>query len=332
MKFGLGKSVGSIEMDSKNSSFFLGGVTMRCFYLMFVFCVIAIVAIQGSARAAVLVEYDATSNILPDASSPAWAYNSTAPLGMEMSIQTDPNDPNIKFLEQDWTSDDPTVSYENFVSPSAGTDIMVLGSGQYGIEFRVRPRTDVPAIGYSLSANLQLSWSDDTYYYNMTADKYLQDDPNDPNGLGGSVMCGKDDAIPVTEGIDWSVPHTIFVGYDGGENPYGAFNIYVDGVWVNQLNAETIGRDHVPQWQNKVCFGDTTAPPGGLPDVPPEIYRDEAAEWYFIRIHDVGVLDGMGCGDSSHAYPVGDLNRDCVVDLEDYAIMAGSWATDTRPQ
>jgi hypothetical protein len=32
------------------------------------------------------------------------------------------------------------------------------------------------------------------------------------------------------------------------------------------------------------------------------------------------------CGDSNHAYPVGDLNQDCSVNIADVAVMAGYWA------
>ncbi|MBN1315524.1 MAG: hypothetical protein JXA42_08650 [Anaerolineales bacterium] len=35
--------------------------------------------------------------------------------------------------------------------------------------------------------------------------------------------------------------------------------------------------------------------------------------------------DGGACGDEDHPYPPGDLNYDCVVDLADFAILAGQW-------
>jgi hypothetical protein len=37
------------------------------------------------------------------------------------------------------------------------------------------------------------------------------------------------------------------------------------------------------------------------------------------------VADVAACGDPTHPYPVGDVNRDCRVDLQDLALLAGSW-------
>ena len=37
------------------------------------------------------------------------------------------------------------------------------------------------------------------------------------------------------------------------------------------------------------------------------------------------VADVAVCGDPTHPYPAGDINRDCRVDLEDFAILSGSW-------
>lgn len=37
------------------------------------------------------------------------------------------------------------------------------------------------------------------------------------------------------------------------------------------------------------------------------------------------------CGDWSHLYPVGDLNKDCKVNFKDIAILAEYWLEDTRP-
>ncbi len=37
------------------------------------------------------------------------------------------------------------------------------------------------------------------------------------------------------------------------------------------------------------------------------------------------VSDVAACGDPTHTYPVGDINEDCRVDFEDFALLAGSW-------
>jgi hypothetical protein len=37
------------------------------------------------------------------------------------------------------------------------------------------------------------------------------------------------------------------------------------------------------------------------------------------------VADVAACGDPAHPYPAGDVNKDCRVDLQDLALLAGSW-------
>jgi hypothetical protein len=36
------------------------------------------------------------------------------------------------------------------------------------------------------------------------------------------------------------------------------------------------------------------------------------------------------CGDENHPYPPGDINLDCIVNLEDFALMMNDWMKDTR--
>jgi len=38
-----------------------------------------------------------------------------------------------------------------------------------------------------------------------------------------------------------------------------------------------------------------------------------------------GFADVAGCGDYKHPYPAGDINRDCKVDMIDFAILTGHW-------
>lgn len=38
------------------------------------------------------------------------------------------------------------------------------------------------------------------------------------------------------------------------------------------------------------------------------------------------------CGDSKHPYPVGDVNRDCVVNFVDLALVLDHWLEDSRPR
>ena len=55
-------------------------------------------------------------------------------------------------------------------------------------------------------------------------------------------------------------------------------------------------------------------------------------EWIqYIKVHgsEVGDIDGFadvsGCGDYKHPYPVGDINKDCKVNMEDFGLLAGHW-------
>ena len=38
-----------------------------------------------------------------------------------------------------------------------------------------------------------------------------------------------------------------------------------------------------------------------------------------------GFSDVAGCGDYQHPYPVGDINKDCRVNMIDFAMMAEHW-------
>jgi hypothetical protein len=38
-----------------------------------------------------------------------------------------------------------------------------------------------------------------------------------------------------------------------------------------------------------------------------------------------GFADAAGCGDYQHLYPVGDINKDCRVDMRDFATFVGHW-------
>ena len=51
----------------------------------------------------------------------------------------------------------------------------------------------------------------------------------------------------------------------------------------------------------------------------------------YIKVHgsDGGEIDGFadvaGCGDYKHPYPVGDINKDCKVNMKDFALLVGHW-------
>ena len=218
------------------------------------------------AQGAVLVSFDAAAagaGVGPDGVSPAWTKYGTAMTNTGA------------YLLQDNTADEPATSSGEYLSPSAGAGTMKLASGQYGIEVRVRPLTDVPFAGSSHYANAYVFWSDDSYAYNITIDKYS----NDVSGTGG-IKYGQNSMADAVTGIDWSVPHTIFMGYTGTA-PFGSFDFYVDGVFASTVSAGSIARSGgFPFAQDAVDFGDGTTGQG----------VDVAIEWYSVAIHDTAAV------------------------------------------
>ncbi len=236
-----------------------------------------------------LVEYDAGSaGGDPTTAMPPWTR-----FGFPM---TDTG----AYLLQDNTSDDPTTQSGEYLSPTV-CNLMRLGAGQYGIAFRVRPLDDVPNLGLSHYANLYVTWSDDRFSYNVTID---QDTDDAGPGTSGGLRYGKDTMANAVTGIDWSVPHTIFVGYRGDALPAGEFDFYVDDVLAATVGAASIARPGGFA-RDSVDFGDGTTGQG----------VDVAAEWYFVRIYGSStppiVVDP--CGDTW-----ADTDTDLDVDLDDF--------------
>jgi hypothetical protein len=227
-------------------------------------CAVGLV-LASSAVGSALVQFDAATagaGVDPTGVTPAWTRYGT------------PMTNNGTFLLQDNTADDPGTSSGEYLSPSAGSGLMKLASGQYGIEVKVRPLGDVPFLGGSHYGNAYVFWSDDSYAYNITIDKYT----NDVSGTGG-IKYGQNSLSDAVTGIDWSVPHTIFVGWTGFA-PYGSFNFYVDGVLASTVSAGSMARSGgFPFAQDRVDFGDGTTGQG----------MDVAIEWYSVRIYDTNV-------------------------------------------
>jgi len=61
------------------------------------------------------------------------------------------------------------------------------------------------------------------------------------------------------------------------------------------------------------------------------VFNDASAPEFDGHYADDVSLTIMVCGDEAHPYPVGDLNFDCVVNLEDLVIFALHWLEDNRP-
>jgi len=223
--------------------------------------VAATLVVGSQTDAAVLVGFDAASagaGVTP--SDVGWSQFGTAMTN------------NGTFLLQDNTGDDPATSSGEYLSPSAGAGTMMYQAGEYGVEFRVRPLDDVPFLGGSHYANLYLTWSDDSWNYNVTIDK---DTDDGGAGTTGGIKYGQNSMADAVLGIDWSVPRTIFIGYDG---TLDTFNFYVDGAFASTVGTGSIARTGSFA-QDAVDFGDGTTGQG----------IDIGAEWYFVNIHDTAV-------------------------------------------
>lgn len=215
--------------------------------------------IPALSQAAVVMSYDAAA-----------AGAGVTPSDVGWTRYGTPMTNNGSFLLQNNTADDPDTSSGEYLSPPTA-NLMHLASGQYGVEVKVRPLNDVPFLGSSHYANAYVTWSDDSYNYNITIDK---DSDDSGTGTTGGVKYGKDSLSDAVTGIDWSVPHTIFLGYTGVA-PYGSFDVYVDGVHSGVVSAGSIARGGSFA-QNAVDFGDGTTGQG----------IDVGVEWYRVALHD----------------------------------------------
>jgi PEP-CTERM motif-containing protein len=277
-------------MDGKNRWVNRFGVTVLAM-------AVGLVGASQDVGAAVLVEFDAAA-----------AGAGVDPAGVGWTGFGTPMVNNGAFLLQDNTADDPATSSGEYLSPNAGAGTMLRTSGQYGIEFRVRPLSDVPFFGFSNFANLYVTWSDDQFNFNITID--LDTDDGGPGTTGG-IKYGQNSLADAVTGIDWSTPHDIFIGYDSALEQ---FNFFVDDVPAGSLGYGSIARTPIfPFAQDSVDFGDGTTGQG----------LDVAAEWYAVRIHDVNspippALDG-------------DLNGDGFVGVDDLNIVLINWNLNVTP-
>jgi hypothetical protein len=173
---------------------------------------------------------------------------------------------NGTYLLQDNTSVPGEQSGE-YLSPSLPAGTFTRGGGPYGIEVRTRPITDVQFVS-SDWPQMYLTWSDDQFNYNITIDKFSAG-----NSSGtGDVVYGQGSFSPAITGIDWSVPHTIFIGYRSGS----VFDFYLDGNIQSTIVEGSIARGLQSFVQNRVDFGDGTT-----------ANADVAGEWYSVRVYDV---------------------------------------------
>lgn len=219
-----------------------------------------------SAQASVLFQYDSVTGNAPD--DEGWSRSGFPMINIGGS-----------YLLQDWTFDDPDNGYGEYTSPAgaipAGT--FKKGGSAYGIEVKIRPLRDVAFVGYAWP-ELYLSWSDDVNHYNITIDQHSEGNTSGP----GDVVYGRGSFSKGISGIDWSVPHTVFIGHRSS-GPDSIFDFYLDGVIKTTVVEGSIARDRTG-WeflQDRVNFGDGTT--GG------PLSSDIAAEWYFVKVHDTNI-------------------------------------------
>ena len=219
--------------------------------------VLSLAAAAQTLRADTVTEFDvATGADTPLMASPPWTLKGEA---MENSDGK---------LVQHLSASPEGGSYSHFISPELG-GLIGDGTRDYGIEFKVKPLGDIPREGNSKYANLLVAWSDHQKSYNLTIDASLQDASEDfsNGGLNGAG----NQMVKVAENIDWTEARTIFIGYEAQKQ---IFHVYVDGQEVASVPPESLASDPIPEFFDRVIFGDTTSGQG----------NDVKAEWSSVRV------------------------------------------------
>jgi len=215
-------------------------------------------AFAGQTQAANLGSYEVTLGTDPTAQG--WSLSSSSGTGMTIS------GPVGSALEQRQAGGAEGYG-EYFRDYSAGT--FTAGGSDYGIEYRVRPLTDIDFVG-SAYGNMDLFWSDDIFSYNTHIDLDGQDGSNpEPDG---EIAYGQGSFSPAISNIDWSKQHTIFVGYRAADLE---FDFYLDGVKKSTVVEGSIARAKVTQ-QDRLYWGDGT-----------DAANDVDGDWNFVRVWDV---------------------------------------------
>lgn len=92
-------------------------------------------------------------------------------------------------------------------------------------------------------------------------------------------------------------------------------------------------------WETPVNLGPQINTPAE--DFGPSISADGSTFYFTSSGHgghgyydmwQVPILSGPICGDSEHPYPIGDLNKDCRVDIEDLLLLIEHWMECTAPE
>lgn len=227
--------------------------------------IMSCVAPVAMLHATTLVSYDAATagaGVTPTGVVPAWNFSGG---GNPQMVN------NGSYLLQNPAPG----AYGEYYSPSAGAGTMVFQTSTYGISFRIQPLTDVAFVAGDWS-NLYLGWADNSWFYNVTIDKYS----GGASSGTGDIVYGQGSFTPAITGIDWSVAHDIYIGVRGTAGSFGEFDFYLDGVLQSTVGGGSIARSRAG-WEfleNRVAFGDGTS--GGT---------DVQAQWYSIGIYDSAV-------------------------------------------
>lgn len=232
-----------------------------------VLVVVVLLVAAVSANAALVSEYNASAGTQKPGAL-GWAM-----WGTEDTQSTDMGDYLLVNTNND--SDAVNAGDNLFWRSPVGTP-MNSGVNDYGIAVKMRPVDDWISSGYSYeSSNISVSWSDNVSWYQISFDK----DKDDAGaGTVGRVVRSVYGYSTIIDDIDWSVAHTIGIGYAAAVNK---FNFYLDGVLKATWDSATlaIGGAYAP-YQEKVLFGDGTTG-GGNGTVGP----DYNSEWYSVRLY-----------------------------------------------
>ena len=192
-------------------------------------------------------------------------------------------------LLQDTTDAYPKAVYGSYSSPHF-KDLMQVDTGEYGVEFTIRPLSHHPEMAASLYQNLMVVWGDVDRSFRMSIVKEFSDDKSKKGGITSK----DEDSIRVIEGVDWSRPHTIFVGYRGDKDEV---DFYLDGKLTKTVAAQDIASEPEDFYEGKVAFGDFTSGQAA------PFNKDLKAEWYSVKISDQASPEGPSSGQSRVAAP-----------------------------
>jgi hypothetical protein len=197
----------------------------------------------GSAQAAVVVEYDASTAASNPTAESDWEPSPESGANMTLSGG---------LLHQNNAAGDASA-YRSKAQPG----LMVRNTTNYTVQFTSRVLLDTPNGDWY--TNTALIWGDNTQSYSVTLAK---------TGSSGSIKTGSGTTYAglsnVITGIDWSVAHQIDISYIGASDE---FNIYLDGSLVNAVAANGLlnGSANVPEpyFMDRVIFGDRLTSGGG---------------------------------------------------------------------